>query len=61
MEQITGKEFVRVLSKNGFEFERQRGSHQIWKRGAETISVPVINLNRMLARRFVKEYALHVE
>ena len=61
MEQITGKQFVRVLSKNGFEFERQRGSHQVWKRGTETISVPVRNLNRMIARRFVKEFDLIVE
>lgn len=58
MKQFTGKEFISVLSHNGFVYERQRGSHQIWKRGDERISVPVLKLNKMMARRFIKEYGL---
>ena len=60
MKQFSVKEFLGVLSKNGFYYERQKGSHQIWKRGQETVSVPVIKLNQMMARRFIKEYNLKI-
>jgi predicted RNA binding protein YcfA (HicA-like mRNA interferase family) len=42
-EKTSVKPFVaqKILRQVGFELDRQTGSHQIWKRGEETINLPV--------------------
>ena len=51
------REFEALLKLNGYTYERCRGSHFIYKRGREIISIPK-NLNKMIARRLIKEKGL---
>ena len=50
--------FNSMLKKNGYTLVRQKGSHQIWKRGEKIISVPAVRLNCMMAQRLIKENEL---
>jgi len=38
---MTGKEFVKLLKKEGWELDRINGSHHIMIKGKLTLSVPV--------------------
>lgn len=58
--QFNPKEFQRILRSNGWSFIRQRGSHQIWKRGSKTLSVPVVTLKPCISGKLIKEYGLAV-
>lgn len=51
------REFNKILINNGFLLVRQRGSHNIFKRGSEEIVISN-NLNYMIAKRLVKTYGL---
>ena len=59
-QQYKPKEFQRVLRNNGWAFVRQRGSHQIWKRDGETLSLPVVTLKPCISGKLIKEYQLAV-
>ena len=50
----------KILKTNGFEFVRQNGSHKIWVRGNEMISVPSSTLKSVVANRIIKENCLQV-
>ena len=41
IENMTGKELVKLLKKNGWELDRINGSHHIMYKGTKTLSVPV--------------------
>lgn len=45
----------KILKSNGFSFERQNGSHKIWIKGSEIISVPSVTLKCVVANRIIKE------
>ena len=51
------REFERLLTDNGYEFARCKGSHFIYKKANETVAVPK-NLNSMIGRRLIKEHNL---
>lgn len=53
----TKKDFEKLLINNGFSLQRVKGSHFIYKNGADLVSVPK-NLNKMISRRLIKEYRL---
>lgn len=53
------REFIIILRKNGFEFDRCHGDHSIYKRNGKHISVSK-NLNRMVCERLIKENHLIV-
>lgn len=53
----SSNEFKKILSKNGFEFVRQKGDHRIYKRGDDIIMINK-DLNKMVARRLLKTYNL---
>ena len=53
------REFHRILLNNGFELVRQRGSHYIFKRGNQSITMNR-DINYMVVRRLVKEYNLNL-
>ena len=53
--QWSNRDFCSLLRKNGYSFVRQSGNHQIWSNKANTISVPSVRINCMLARRLIKE------
>lgn len=59
-QQYKPKEFQRVLRNNGWTFVRQRGSHQIWKKGSEVLSVPVVTLKPCISGKLIKAYELAV-
>ena len=61
MKQLSTREFFQILTKNGFQFVRQKGNHKIWKRGEETVSVPAVRLNRMMAQRLIGEHNLKID
>lgn len=48
----------KILKSNGFSFIRQNGSHKIWSKGNETISVPSVTLKCVVANRIIKENCL---
>lgn len=49
------QELQRALKRGGYKLKRTTGSHQIWSNGIKTVSVPVVKLNPMIAKRLVKE------
>ena len=55
--EFSCREFEQILIKNGFKYHHQKGDHRIWKRNSEIIVVTK-KLNRMVARRLLKEYRL---
>ena len=52
------REFKRLLLDNGFKFHRQAGSHQIYKRGDETLSMPSSNPAQTTLYDLIKQYNL---
>lgn len=55
MIQYTQKEFIRIVEKNGYHFDRRSGSHFIYKNEEGThISIPR-KLECVIARRLIKE------
>lgn len=58
MKQYPVKKFIQILGKNGFEFDHQNGSHAVYKRGTETICLPMRKLNCCIAARLIKEHHL---
>lgn len=61
MRQYTRREFVKIVRANGFEYERSKGSHDIYynKQGRH-ISIPA-TLVDVIARRLIKENQLKVK
>lgn len=55
--EFSCREFEQILMRNGFKYHHQKGDHRIWKRNSEIIVVTK-KLNRMVARRLLKEYHL---
>ena len=60
MRQYTQKEFIRIVEKNGFHYDRHNGSHAIYVNdGGRHISIPH-NLECVIARRLIKENNLGI-
>ena len=60
MRQYTQKEFIRIVEKNGFHYDRHNGSHDIYVNdGGRHISIPH-NLECVIARRPIKENNLDI-
>lgn len=55
--EFSSQEFIRILLDNDFEYVSCKGDHKKFRRGRETV---VINkkLNKMVARRLLKEHNL---
>lgn len=54
----TAREFACLLRDNGYSYSRTRGDHIIYYKDGKHISFTARNLNRMMARRLIKEYNL---
>lgn len=52
---FTSRELVQLLTAKGFKYARSSGDHDIYKKGDKTVAVNVGEVNRMLARRIIKE------
>lgn len=60
MRQYIQKEFIRIVEKNGFHYDRHNGSHTIYVNDeGRHISIPQ-NLECVIARRLIKENNLDV-
>ena len=60
MRQYTQKEFIRIVEKNGFHYDRHSGSHAIYVNDkGKHISIPK-NLECVIARRLIKENNLDI-
>lgn len=61
MRQYTQKEFIRIVEKNGFHYDRHNGSHAIYVNDeGRHISIPH-NLECVIARRLIKENNLQID
>ena len=54
MKQYSFKEFCKLLRKNGYELNRSKGDHFVYKNSERTVVVNK-NLNRMVCQRLIKE------
>ncbi len=52
------REFKRLLLDNGFEYVRQTGSHIIYKRDNETLSMPSHKPSQTCLYDLIKQYNL---
>jgi len=58
---FSARDFKKVLSRNGYVLKRNcKSSHTIWTNGEKIIIFPATKVNRMMARRLIKEYELNV-
>lgn len=58
MKQYTHKEFIKLVERNGFHYNRCNGSHSIYMNNeGKHISIPK-NLECVIARRLIKENKL---
>lgn len=51
------RNFQKLLKRNGFELIRIRGSHYIYKKAGDELTIN-LKLNKMVAQRLVKTYNL---
>lgn len=60
MKQYTKREFVRIVKRNGFYYNRHNGDHAIYvnERGRH-ISIPQ-KLESVIARRLIRENKLNI-
>ena len=58
--QFKTREFVKIVKKNGYYYERSSGDHDIFYNGSKHLTVPTgsSDINIMLARKLIKEYNL---
>ena len=55
-------EFKRILENNGYHFLRHaKGDHCIYSNGERTITIKRTHVNKMIARRLIREYDLKVD
>lgn len=59
MKQYTQKEFIRIIKRNGFSYDRHKGDHAIYVREGRHISIPH-KLECVIARRLIKENNLDI-
>lgn len=60
MKQCTSREFIKIVERNGFYYDRYSGSHAIYVNSeGRHISIPY-NLKYVIARRLIKENNLNV-
>ena len=60
MKQYTSREFIKIVEKNGFHYDRHNGSHAIYVNDeGRHISIPQ-NLECVIARRLIKENNLDI-
>ena len=60
MKTYTHREFVRILNKNGYVRDHVTGSHITYIKGDDKIVATNNRINKMVARRLIKEHELVV-
>lgn len=60
MKQYTQKEFIRIVKRNGYNYNRHNGDHAIYiNNEGKHISIPQ-KLECVIARRLIKENNLNI-
>lgn len=60
MKQYKRREFIRIVERNGFRYNRSSGGHSIYVNNeGNHISIPY-NLECVIARRLIKENKLNI-
>ena len=60
MRQYTQREFIRIVERNGFYYDRNNGSHAVYVNDeGRHISIPR-NIESPIARRLIKENNLDI-
>lgn len=54
MKEYSVKEIESLLRRHGYERVRSSGSHIIWKRGSNLVSVPSATLKPIIAHKIVR-------
>lgn len=57
MQQFNIREFIKIITNNGFIFKRQNGGHLIYEKNGIHMSVPR-NLKSVIALKLIKQYKL---
>ena len=52
----SSREFGKLLRENGYTYDRCKGDHVIYIKESRHICFTAKDLNRMVARRLIKEY-----
>ena len=61
MKQYTQREFIKIVTRNGFHYSRHNGDHAIYiNKEGRHISIPK-NLECVIARRLIKENNLNIK
>ena len=64
VERLNQKQMNKIVELNGFTIIRRSGSHVIWMRGSEKITLvdggKNHGTNPMIFRRLIKEYKLNI-
>ena len=61
MRQYTSREFIKIVARNGFHYDRHNGDHAIYvNNNGNHISVPK-KLKCVIARRLIKENNLNIK
>lgn len=59
MKQYTQREFIRIVRKNGYLYNRHSGDHAIYVKDGRHISIPQ-KLECVIARRLIRENNLDI-
>lgn len=59
MIQWSRNDFIKMLEKNGYSYLRSRGSHSIYVKKGNHITVP-LRIKAVIARRLIKENNLNI-
>lgn len=59
MKQYTQLEFIRIVKRNGYLYNRHNGDHAIYVKDGKHISIPK-RLECVIARRLIKENNLDI-
>ena len=57
---MSRRKLEQLLLKKGFVRVRQRGSHNIYKRGADVAVLPV-NINPLISQQYIRDFNLMEE
>lgn len=59
MKQYNQREFIRIVKRNGFSYNRHNGDHAIYIKDGKHISIPQ-KLECVIARRLIRENKLKI-
>lgn len=54
------REFIQILNHNGYIKVSSTGSHMKYRKGNRTLMITSKDLNKMIAKRLIKEYGLEI-